>query len=220
MNQRVFTSSSRGFALVEALASLVVVGMIGLMLMAGVTTGRRVWERIDTREARGETLDAAQISLRGRFEQAFPQTLYDEDPPYIEFQGTDRIVTFLANPPEAGRPAPLRHYTLSLDTAGELALASISDPDPPEHAIVTREVLLRGVRQIDMAYFGSAQPDNTRRWRPVWHDNAVLPELIRVRLAFEPGDPRLWPDLIVRPRATIDSACLLNTITHRCKGRQ
>ncbi len=220
MTKRAFSSSSRGFALVEALASLVVVGMIGLMLMAGVTTGRRVWERIDTREARGETLDAAQISLRGRLEQAFPQTLYDEDPPYIAFQGTGQTLTFLANPPEAGRPAPLRRYTLSLDTAGELLLASISDPDPPERAIVTRQVLLRGVRQIDLAYFGPAEPDNTRRWRPVWHDNPVLPELIRVRLAFEPGDPRLWPDLVVQPRATIDSACLLSTITHRCKGRQ
>ena len=210
---------SPGFALVEALASLVVVGMIGLMLMAGVTTGRRVWERIDTREAVGEGLDAAQTTLRDRLEQAFPQTLYDQNPPYVDFQGRSEGVVFLANPPDSGRPAPLRRYTLSLDTAGELVLSSISDAAAPSRAVVSRDVLLRGVRQLDLAYFGAFQTDITRRWRPVWPSNPSLPELIRIRLTFEPGDPRQWPDLIIRPRTTIDSACLLNSIIHRCKGR-
>jgi general secretion pathway protein J len=210
---------SRGFALVEALASLVVVGMIGLMLMAGVTTGRRVWERIDTREAVGESIDAAQTILRDRLEQAFPQTLYDENPPYVDFRGAAEQLVFLANPPQSQRPAPLRRYTLSLDTAGELVLSSTSDAAAPDRAVVSREVLLRGVRQLDLAYFGVFQLDTARRWRPIWFSDPSLPELVRVRLAFEPGDQRQWPDLIIRPRATIDSACLLNSVTHHCKGR-
>lgn len=208
-----------GFSLVEALASLVVVGMIGLMLVQGVTTGRRVWERLDTREAHGEVLDAAQTILRDRIEQIYPATLYDKAPPYIDFRGTGEQVTFLANPPVSERPAAIRRYTLALDTATNLVLSSISDVAPLDRAPGTKQILLSGVRQLDVAYFGATQPDFVRRWRPAWIDESALPEVVRVRLTFEPGDERQWNDLIIRPRVTVDAACMLNPITHHCKGR-
>jgi general secretion pathway protein J len=219
LNPKATHRPDAGFSLVEALASLVVVGMIGLMLVEGVTTGRRVWERIDTREARGEVLDAAQTSLRDRIEQIYPATLYNKAPPYIDFRGTAEQMTFLANPPVSERPAAIRRYTLALDTATNLVLSSISDIPPPAQAPVTRQVLLSGVRQLDVAYFGAIQPDFIRRWRPVWTDESTVPEVVRVRLTFEPGDQRQWPDLIVRPQTTIDASCMFNPLTHHCKGR-
>lgn len=189
------------------------------MLVEGVATGRRVWERIDTREARGEALEAAQMALRDRVEQTYPATLYDKAPPYIDFRGAAEQLVFLANPPVSERPGPLRRYTLALDTGTNLVLSSVSDVSPPDQAFVTRQVLLRGVRQLDVAYFGAAQPDFTRRWRSSWIDESFLPEAVRVRLTFEPGDERQWPDLIIRPRTTIDTNCMFNPITHHCKGR-
>jgi general secretion pathway protein J len=214
-----FHRSDAGFSLVEALASLVVVGMIGLMLVEGVTTGRRIWERMDTREAHGEVLDSAQTTLRERIEQIYPATLYNKSPPYIDFQGAAEQMTFLSNPPVSERPAALRRYTLALDTATNLVLASTSDVLVPEQAPVTRQVLLSGVRELDLTYFGATQPDFTRRWRSTWKDESTLPEVVRVRLVFEPGDARQWPDLIVRPRPTIDASCFFNPVTHHCKGR-
>jgi general secretion pathway protein J len=208
-----------GFSLVEALASLVVVAMIALMLVEGVSTGKRVWERIDWREAHGEALEAAQTVLRDRIEQSYPATLYDKAPPYADFRGTPEQINFIANPPMSERPGALRRYTLALDTATNLVLSSISDVAPTSGAPVRSQVLLRGVRQLDIAYFGSAQPDYTRRWRTDWNGEANLPEAVRVRLTFEPGDARQWPDLIIEPRVTIDSDCKLNPITHHCKGR-
>lgn len=208
-----------GFSLIEALASLIVVAMIGLLLVEGVSTGKRVWERIDTRQAHGEALESAQTTLRDRIEEIYPATLFDKSPPYIDFAGTAEQIVFLANPPMSDRPSALRRYTLALDTATNLVLSSISDAGRPELAPVTRQVLLRGVRQLDVAYFGASQPDFTRRWRSFWDSEAALPEAVRVRLIFEPGDARQWPDLIIHPRASIDAACSLNPITHHCKGR-
>jgi len=208
-----------GIALVEALAALVVVGMIGLMLMAGAGTGRRVWERIDAREARGEELESAQSALRDRVSQIYPATKFDASPPYIDFRGKVDQVVFLANPPEVARPAPLRRYTVSLDAAGNLALSSISDVEARDDAPVDRQVLLRHVQRLEIGYFGPAQPDFQPRWRDAWRDERALPALVRVRVAFEDGDPRVWTDLIIRTQTTIDSACLINEITHRCKGR-
>jgi general secretion pathway protein J len=211
--------SDAGFSLIEALASLVVVGMIGAMLVEGVGTGKRVWERIDSRQAHGEALEAAQTLLRDRVEQIYPLTMFDKTPAYVDFLGTGERMSFLASPPRSERPSALRRYTLGLDTATNLVLSSISDVPPPEQAPVARQVLLTGVRQVDVAYFGAAQPDGVRRWRSSWDSEPALPEAVRVRLTFEPGDARQWPDLIVHPRATIDSSCMLNPITHRCKGR-
>jgi general secretion pathway protein J len=208
-----------GFALVETLASLVVVGMIGLMIVEGVGAGRRVWERIDVREASGEVVESAQGTLRDRLEQTYPRTLYDEDPPTIDFQGGQDQLTFIANPPLAGRPSPLRRYSVSLDTAGELLLGSVSDVDPRFAPAAARQVLISGVRALDIAYFGAVSPDPRPRWRSDWRNRAVPPELVRIRVVFEPGDPRIWPDLIVRPRATIDTACSLSIATHVCRGR-
>ena len=211
--------ADRGFALIEALASLIIVGMIGLMLIAGVTTGRRVWERIDTREAGGEEVDSAQTTLRDRIEQIYPMTMNDKSPPSVDVRGTSEGFVFLANPSEAVRPAPLRRYRLYLDTAGELVLSSVSDAAPEPGAVVDNQVLLKDARQLEISYFGPVYPDEQRRWRRIWIDESNLPEVIRVRVAFAPGDPRRWPDLIVRPRTTVDTLCLLNPVTHHCKGR-
>jgi general secretion pathway protein J len=216
---RLRTAPDAGVALVEALASLVIVGMIALMLAAGAATGRRVWEGLDTREAAGETIDSAQATQRDRLEQTFPATLYDQTPPYPDFAGSASDVVFLSTPPEAARPAPVRRYTIAVDTSGALLLSSIADVGPAEKAVVSRDVLLRGVRALDVAYFGPQPPDGGRRWGSVWRAQPFLPEAVRLRVAFGPNDRRRWPDLIVRPRATIDVACLLNPVTHRCKGR-
>jgi general secretion pathway protein J len=209
-----------GFALVEALASLVIVAMLGLMLVQGVTTGRRVWERLDTRAAALEAVDGAQTVLRGRMEQLYPAALYGGAEVLIDMEGGPESVAFLAPAAQALRPAPLRRFRLDLTPGQDLVLSSTADVATIGQPGVNRQVLLTGVRQLDIAYFGSAAPDLSRRWRPTWTGQILPPELIRVRIDFEPGDPRIWPDLLVRPRATIDAACILSASTSHCRGRQ
>jgi hypothetical protein len=33
------------------------------------------------------------------------------------------------------------------------------------------------------------------------------------------GDPRVWPELIVHPAATVDSLCVIDAATGDCRGR-
>ena len=208
-----------GVSLIEALASLVIVGMIALMITGGAFTGRRVWEGLDSREATGEAIDSAQTTLRDRLEQTFPATLFDQTPPYPDFEGSASGLVFLSSPPDAARPAPVRRYTIGVDASGGLMLSSIAEVGPAETAKVSRETLLRGVRALEVAYFGPQPPDGGRRWGRIWHAQPALPEAVRLRITFAPEDRRQWPDLIVRPRATVDVACSLSPVNHRCKGR-
>jgi general secretion pathway protein J len=207
-----------GFALVEALASLVIVSMIVLMLFEGVATGRRVWERMGARDAAGEAVDGAEDALRGRIEQMFPGDLYDGGAPYVDFDGAPHALALLAPPPEADRPAPLRRYRLILTAAGDLVVTSAKRFEPQPGAAAAPQVLVRRVQELDLAYFGAAGPDRTRQWWSSWRRQPTPPQLVRVRLVFQPGDRRKWPDLIVAPRATVDADCALSPLSHDCQN--
>jgi general secretion pathway protein J len=213
------TRGTGGFALVEALTSLVIVGLLGVMLIQGVTTGRQVWQRLDTRSAAIEAVDGAQAVLRDRLDQLYAATLYGGPTVRIDMEGGPESVAFLAPPAQALRPAPLNRFQLDLTPGQDLVLSSTSDVAMSGQPGVTRQVLLTGVRRLDIAYFGPAAPDLARRWRSTWTGQTLPPELIRIRLGFESGDPRVWPDLIVRPRTTIDSGCILSSATSHCRGR-
>jgi general secretion pathway protein J len=211
--------STEGFALIEALASLVIVGMISLLLFQGVGTGKRVWERVDRTAASNEAIEGAQMILRGRLEQMFPATLYGGNEAEADITGQPESIEFLAPATDAGRPAPLRRYRLELNVGRQLTLSSISDVVWARDTKITQQVLLTGVQQIDLAYFGVAQPDFTPQWRSRWTQQVTPPALIRLRVAFAPGDTRRWPDLIVHPLVTIDSGCILSAATSHCRGR-
>ena len=59
-----------GYAIAEMLASLVILGMIGTMMISGITTGRRVWERMDASDVAAEDVAGAQLLLRERIESS------------------------------------------------------------------------------------------------------------------------------------------------------
>jgi general secretion pathway protein J len=210
--------NSAGFALVQLLTSLVILGMLSLLLVQGVFVGRRVWEHVDSNAASAQSLASAQNVLRDRLERAFPLTDYQSAPPYVDFDGDETAMDFLATPPDSGRPAALRHYVLKVTAGGDLLLSSVSDL-ATNNAPSLDQTLLRNVQQLDLAYFGPLVSDPVNRWRTNWNQQSGLPKLIRVRVSFPIGDPRQWPDLIIAPAATIDSECVLDPATHRCRGR-
>jgi general secretion pathway protein J len=219
MKARLPSAPSGGFALVEALASLVIVSMISLLIFQGVGLGRRVWEGIDRVATSQEAMEGAQEVLRGRIEEMYPATLYGGDVAQADINGQPEALEFLAPPAVAARPAPLRRYRLELTVGGQLVLSSISDVVSARDPHITRQVLLTGVQQLDLSYYGSAQPDFSRQWRSSWYQQVTPPELVRIRVAFPRGDPRGWPDLVIRPLVTIDSNCVLSAATSRCRGR-
>lgn len=210
---------TRGFSLVELLVSLVILSLASVMLFAGIGGARGLDARLDRANAGIDTVEAAQNIIRAHVERAVPFTRYDATRPYSDFQGSRDTLFFLAPAVEARRPDAITAYRLSLSTGAELVLSTTSDLDPEDRPDRDDRVLLTGVAALELAYFGAAPPDGERRWREDWRDVPRPPELVRVRLAFEGGDRRRWPELLARPAATIDTGCVLNIATRKCKGR-
>lgn len=207
-----------GYAIVEMLASLLIFAMTSVLMISGVVAGRRVWERIDVDTRAGDEIGGAQMLLRQRIEHMFPDTLFETFPPTIDMDGESTTLSFLATPRIAQSPSALRRYKIWLSPKGELVLSSGStvatDPIKADENLV----VLDRVQALDLAYFG---PDakGVSGWQLQWAKRMAVPSLVRVHVAFEPGDRRVWPDLLVKPITTIDSHCVLNPATSKCRGR-
>ncbi len=212
------TGKTDGYAIAEMLASLLIMGMISVLMISGVVTGRHVWERMDAMAEASESIGGVQMLLRQRIERAFPVTQYNKNPPYIDFYGDGRNLSFLAPPREAQSPQGLRRYKLWLNGQGELVLSSASDLAIDLDKSDENLILLKGVQSLDLAYFGTS-PKGDIGWQLGWLNRLVYPRLIRIHVEFRPGDPRQWPDMLIKTLDTIDSGCVLNTATGACRGR-
>jgi general secretion pathway protein J len=156
---------------------------------------------------------------RCRIESAFPATRNDTVPPYADFEGKADEISFLGEARDSERPTALRRYRLALDTDGDLVLSVVSDVALNQTVPSSVLVLLHGVQDFDVAYFGP-QPKGPPAWQLSWEKQPSLPQLVRIRVQFEQGDRRAWPELLIKPMVTIDSLCVLNAANGRCRGRQ
>jgi general secretion pathway protein J len=210
-----------GYTIAEMLVTLLIMGMIGAMMVSGVSAGRRIWERTDATSEAAEQVAGAQSLLRLRLEHIFPVTEFATFPPMSDFDGESSAVTFTAPPRDVQAPSALRHYKLWLSPQGDLVLSSVSTVSASPTTADENLVLLSGVQAVDLAYFGAsaANSHDVRGWKLQWVKEPHAPELIRVHVAFERGDHRVWPDLLVKPRVSVDSDCVFNPVTGYCRGR-
>jgi general secretion pathway protein J len=196
--------------------------MIATMMVSGISAGRRVWERTNSNSVVLEQVAGAQALMRQRLEHIFSATSFETLPPSIDFDGESSSITFIAPPRQVQSPSALRRYKFWLSPQGDLVLSSVSTVAANSDVADENLVLLSGVQALDFAYFGvdSYLSANPPGWKVQWAKQSHPPELVRVHIAFARDDPRVWPDLLVKPRVTIDSQCVFNPATGYCRGRR
>ena len=211
-------SGEDGFTLVEMLVSLTLLAIAGLLLAEGFVSGRGVWARVEAHTVAGQDVSAAQGLLRARIEQLHPATRYVGSAPVVDVEGAADRLDFLSTPVGSAGLGEVRRQHLELTPRGALQLSATA-LQPTSAQTSDDDVLLRHVTGLQLSYFGAAPPDGARVWRSVWTQAGTPPELVRVRVGFAPGDRRTWPELIVRPGATVDSQCVLDPSNGGCRGR-
>jgi general secretion pathway protein J len=111
---------------------------------------------------------------------------------------------------------------LSLDRHDQrTGLVLLSQPElaDPQIGSPLKKPLMANVQRVDFSYYGRLRSDRIVQWRDRWIGEGTLPELVRIRMEFPASDPRVWPELVIKPRIAVDVACSYETLTKSCRGR-
>lgn len=183
-----------GFTLLEILVALVVMGFLLAGLSQGTRFGLRAWD-LQARmiDQHGE-LDAVDRTLRRLIQQADPGTAAGG----ATLAGTARRLALTSALPMEAPAVQRADMVLAVDAAHRLMLGWMphlhviltGPPPPPKDA-----ELLRGVSRLEIGYW---RTDGAGGWRDRWAERD-LPALVRLRIVFEPGDARAWPDIVAAP---------------------
>jgi prepilin-type N-terminal cleavage/methylation domain-containing protein len=209
----------RGFTLVELLVSLTLLALSSLLMLGGMTTGRQAWQRIETRAAAGEDVAALQRQLRETLENIYPLGRADASRPYSDIDGTSSGLRFVQRSITGGG---LNTYYLARQPGGALRLLSRpllstrGASDDPAGVGWQAQLLATGVKSFTISYRGEAGPAGEASWQDRWQQQAAPPQLIAIDLAFEDG--RRFPRLLIRPRASVNSLCIIDVRSGACRG--
>ena len=196
---------SGGFTLLELLVALTVFGFLLIALNHGVQTGLGIWNVQSRRVNRTWDLDASARLIRTLLTRipTSPAASINPGSPAvaISFAGKADELSFVGDFPNGFGNDAAADITLRL--AGTRFVAAWQ---PHRHELAgspagsTVSEILPGVERLEFAYWGLPGPTAAApTWLAAW-DGPNLPDLVRVRIGFAKGDPRLWPDLIVAPR--------------------
>jgi len=207
MRPRAPLAGAQGFTLVELLVGLTLMALLSVILFGGLRFGVRAWEAGGEHVEQATRLDTVQNLLRQQVSRArSPELDAGADPrPPPAFVGGAESLQFIA-PLPAHRGAGgsyLFYLTVSEgDGRSDLKLAwhlfrpedlAAGDVPPDEET-----TLLEGIAGIELAYYGATDPEQPMQWWEAWDGAGGRPQLVRLRVEFPPGDPRRWPDLIIR----------------------
>ncbi len=183
-----------GFTLLEVLVALSVLGFLVLGLAQGVRFGLGALDSQARLLDRTGDLDVADRALRRIVAQLVPT----DEARLPGLRGTARGFEGVTElPAAAALPTRQAVVALGVDGARRLVLRwtphlrarRLGPPPAPEES-----ELLRGVERVEIAYWSAAGGG----WLPTW-TRAELPDLVRFRLVFSPGDRRRWPDIVAAP---------------------
>jgi general secretion pathway protein J len=214
-------SNDAGFTLIELLVAMTVFGFLSVLLFGGLRFGVRAWERTTDHTVGTDDIRLTQAFLRKQIGRAYPGlTATDATRVRGEFVGDEDSIEFLAPLPVSLGGAGRGRVTLAKTARGErFELTATIRPELAARGVPLTEPVLRGAASVEFAYFGSRSRGETPAWHAQWTGAVTLPKLVRIRATFASGDARIWPDLIIAPQVTANVACVIDAMTHDCRGR-
>jgi general secretion pathway protein J len=219
-----------GFTLLELLVAMTVLGVLTGLLASGLSFGTRIWERERGQLDVATELQLVQDVLRRLLTQALPLSTPPERgrtaEPEPTFVGSEDSVEFLGPPPaqvlaggvyayrvvartEADGVRLVLEWRLRPPQAGTTRVRVTNAELEEQDQLATQHevVLLKALNSAEFSFFGAGEEQGSSpTWRNNWRSSTKSPQLVRLKIGFRPGDPRIWPDLLVAPRIALESS--------------
>jgi general secretion pathway protein J len=197
-----------GFTLVELLVAMTLLAFLSIALFGGLRFGARSWEAVVDSSAERDRIASTQTFLRDRLGQLTlpgPAGLGNFDADGRLDGGPERL-EFIAPWLSALSLGGLYRFTLWHEDTGNGRLMlrwqpAEADPDALEELgdLAGERVLLDGVSEFSLSYYGAADEDAEPEWFDQWENPGAPPRLVRVDLAFADAR-RVWPVFVVAPK--------------------
>jgi general secretion pathway protein J len=197
-----------GFTLVELLVAMTLLAFLSVALFGGLRFGAHSWEAVVKSSTERDEIASTQIFLRDRLSQlTLPGSRrirhINEDGSLF---GDAKKVEFTAPWLSALSLGGLYRFTLWHEDFGnddgQLMLRwqpAEADSEELEDLgdLAGERILLDGVTEFHLSYFGAAEEEAEPEWTEQWDNpGGASPGLVRVHLEFA-DERRVWPDFIV-----------------------
>jgi len=213
-----------GFTLVELLIAVALLALLTTLVFGGLRFAARAWARTDHRAVAAGDLWAIQNVFRHAISGAYP-AFASADPTDREvvFSGASEWLALVAPLPTAiasGVEAHQRFFVEGEGRSRALLMAWRLNLSASEEGALlpeNRVRLLDHVRTLRFAYYGARDDTQAPQWWGRWSGFTRLPDLVRVHV--ERDDPALpeWPDLVVEPKTTVNTACIFDAVASLCR---
>ena len=225
-----------GFTLLELLIGLTLLALMMVMMYSALNLGIRAWDAGDARAGEAAEQRILHSFLRNEFSQVFAARWRDTADSRIAFEGARKEIRFVsALSLDAGqRDGGLQWAYLRLadDTDvpkvhGTKALVLSRQPfdmQARDWAALNafgpekQTRLLRGLQDVEIAYFGAENNEDTPRWRDEWASPQRLPQLIKFTFTAPPG--RVIPALIIQLMLGEEAGCYESGFSRQCGPRR
>lgn len=215
-------AGEHGFTLIEVLVGLALMGMAAAMLLSALHFAAQAAARLRGEHGGIDQVVAAQRLVRGTLTRLKPITNPRAAVPTVLLQGDGTRLRFFASALDRDAPDALHQFQLERTSDGRLILFDASMRQAGLRADGMRvdgwtaTPLADRVARLSLRYFGVSRAGGAAAWQDRWWDRGQPPQLIAVRVDFQPGDRRVWPDLIVRPGTTINTSCSVEASVNGC----
>lgn len=221
------SAQQAGFTLLELLVATGVLGLLAIALMSALQLSGRIWSGSE-RHARAATdLATVESTLRELIQRAYPAVVRLDGSNYrLTFAGAAQSLELTGELPMSAVTGGYRRLLIGLvrrpegDALGIAWAPERNQPgrlaelaDQPEGAID----LLPAIERLVISYYGRKGNANAPTWHDEWSGQTQLPELVRIQMALPDAQGR--SDFYIRPRVTMDAACVYDRLTRFCRGR-